>query len=182
MDYRPCRDFLCDTIFLLLLGGRFAFALAAQVDAAGVNQHTHGLQLLLVGGLELFRAAGIELPTRIIYHVFDTHAGENGVEFEQAGFGIAAHDAQVANHDQLAAAYQAVVPARLVFLARAARPCYAGKVFDMLRETARLLHHRHQHFVGEGCYIVRAATAREAYLRPLARLGDSSRPVAAYDG
>src|SRR5579859_6903160 len=74
----------CMILPLLLLGGCFAFALAAQVDAARVNQHAQRFEFFLGGWFELFGAAGIELPAGVVHYVVNADAGEDSVEFEQA--------------------------------------------------------------------------------------------------
>ena len=134
---------------LLLLRGGFAFGLATQVDTAGINQHTQGSQLGFCRRWQLFGFACIKRPASIIHHIIDADAWEDGVECEDASLRIAAHNTQVADHDQLAATSETIVPAGLLLLMWAAPASHAGQVFDTFGEAARLLHHDDQHFVGE---------------------------------
>ena len=92
-------------------------------------------------------------------------------------------DRVVPSHSfKFTAALQAVVPTRLVFLARATLAGDAGYVLDALREAASLLYNDGKYFVGKRGDIVSTPTSGKAYSRPMAGSRDSGRPVATNNG
>src|SRR5260370_23536700 len=136
---------LLDTKYLLLLFRyryrSFAFTPAAKVDAAGINKHAQSFQFFFGRWLQFLSLPCVKRPTGVGNYIIDADTREDSIEFQEARLRIAAHNTYVANHHQLAAASQSIVPAGLLLIARTTRPSHTGYVLDTFGEAALLLYH-----------------------------------------
>src|SRR5260370_905907 len=92
------------------------------------------------------------LATR--HYIIDADPREDRIEFQEAGPGIAPHNAYVANHHHLAAASKSIVPAGLLLIARTTRPSHTGQVLDTFGETPLLLYHHDEYLVGKRSNVI----------------------------